>query len=287
MLRGRSQWLVDRFLRARLIRALLAAWLGVATAACDRLVAPTPRDVIGGSAARGEAGGQDGPRRLAIRGAGMPFVTAENLSPDRRLGPEILRPATGAWAGALRIRSSARSAASVPAAVPARRILWDNVNTGHRGFWRMDGAVPVEMLWTAVASPIWQSVGAWDFTGDGEANVLFENTVTGERGYWRMQNDLPQEFISLGTFASRGISSRSETSSATTGLTSSGRISRPVSSSGRRSTEPGYREPACSTLPRSIRSATRRSRSRPSGGSFAVRYSPKRNHERVGSALGY
>jgi alpha-tubulin suppressor-like RCC1 family protein len=71
-------------------------------------------------------------------------------------------------------------------------ILWQNLTTGDRGFWTLNG--------TAVASgwtPLTNIAGNWvirlaaDANGDGQSDILWHNTTTGERGWWYLSGMVP------------------------------------------------------------------------------------------------
>lgn len=64
-------------------------------------------------------------------------------------------------------------------------ILWQNLTTGDRGFWRLDGTSPASgWIPLTVIGPEWEISLAADANGDGKSDILWRNATTAERGWW-------------------------------------------------------------------------------------------------------
>jgi hypothetical protein len=65
-------------------------------------------------------------------------------------------------------------------------ILWQNLTTGDRGFWTLNGTSPSGTGWIplTVIAGNWKIRFAADGDSDGDADIVWQNTSTGERGWW-------------------------------------------------------------------------------------------------------
>ena len=77
-------------------------------------------------------------------------------------------------------------------------ILWQNLSTGERKVWLMNGTALGSEASLGVVSTAWHIVAAADFNGDGQTDVLWQNTQTGERGVWLMIGTGVADWASLG-----------------------------------------------------------------------------------------
>ena len=144
--------------RARARRALLLSLLALAPlAACHDAEAPLSPSAVA----------------PANGGAGM---TTGKMS-----GTMTLTRARGLAPGDLpRVSAGMANAAEAPGTSPTD-IVWQNVRTGLRVFWHMNGA-----QWSGsqndymVADTAWKVVAAQDFTGDGTTDLLWQRRASGE-----------------------------------------------------------------------------------------------------------
>jgi hypothetical protein len=85
-------------------------------------------------------------------------------------------------------------------------ILWQNITTGQRALWLMNGiqngfqpTAIVDLGWVDLN---WLIVGAGDFNGDGMTDILWQKTTDGQRALWLMngiQNGFhPAAIVNLG-----------------------------------------------------------------------------------------
>jgi hypothetical protein len=64
-------------------------------------------------------------------------------------------------------------------------ILWQNLTTGDRGFWLLNGPYPASgWIPLTVIPGNWKIDDAFDASGDGNTDILWQNSSTGERGWW-------------------------------------------------------------------------------------------------------
>jgi len=89
-------------------------------------------------------------------------------------------------------------------------ILWQNMSTGERGVYLMNGTSVTGWLSLGIVSTDWslgpngtlkQTVAnnPDDFNGDGQSDILWQNTSTGERGIYLMNGTTVTSWMSLGT----------------------------------------------------------------------------------------
>ena len=77
-------------------------------------------------------------------------------------------------------------------------LLWQNMSTGERYVWLMNGTTYLSSVSLGVVSPQWVIAGTGDFNGDGKTDLLWQNTVTGERAIWLMNGTAYQSSAFLG-----------------------------------------------------------------------------------------
>jgi hypothetical protein len=66
-------------------------------------------------------------------------------------------------------------------------ILWENLSTGARAIWLMNGVGGVKAaVGLGVVSVEWRIAGAGDYNADGNDDILWQHTVTGVRAVWLM-----------------------------------------------------------------------------------------------------
>ena len=78
-------------------------------------------------------------------------------------------------------------------------ILWQNINTGERSIWLMNGTAYSSGVALPNVPTAWSMVGAADFNGDGNVDIVWENLTTGERSIWLMNGTAYSSGVSLGT----------------------------------------------------------------------------------------
>jgi hypothetical protein len=81
-------------------------------------------------------------------------------------------------------------------------ILRENVATGERTLWLMNGTSPIGTVTIGTdADTNWHMVGAGDFNGDGKQDILWQNLATGARRVWLMNRTTFVSSVDLGTDA--------------------------------------------------------------------------------------
>ena len=70
-------------------------------------------------------------------------------------------------------------------------IIWQNISTGERSIWLMNGTVPVSSTIFTTVPTQWQIATVGDFNGDGHPDLIWQNTTTGERSVWFMNGITP------------------------------------------------------------------------------------------------
>ena len=65
-------------------------------------------------------------------------------------------------------------------------LLWQNVTTGARYVWQMDGSAFIASHYLGAVATQWSIATTGDFNGDGVADIVWENSATGERFVWFM-----------------------------------------------------------------------------------------------------
>jgi hypothetical protein len=77
-------------------------------------------------------------------------------------------------------------------------LIWQNMITGERLIWEMDGPVYLGSVSLGFITTDWSIVGTGDFNGDGQTDLLWQNTVTGECLVWLMNGTSFVSSVSLG-----------------------------------------------------------------------------------------
>jgi hypothetical protein len=78
-------------------------------------------------------------------------------------------------------------------------VLFENICTGERAMWRMDGPQHLAGFLSWGIVPLsWRISGAADFTGDGQPDVLWHNDDTGVTGIWTMSGTTTTSFVHFG-----------------------------------------------------------------------------------------
>jgi alpha-tubulin suppressor-like RCC1 family protein len=76
-------------------------------------------------------------------------------------------------------------------------LLWQNRNTGERGFWLMNGmAVGTYVSLSSLGSE-WEISGKGDFDADGQPDLVLSSVVTGERKLWLMSGTAKASEVTL------------------------------------------------------------------------------------------
>ena len=65
-------------------------------------------------------------------------------------------------------------------------LIWQNLQTGERDLWKMDGRTLAGVSKLGQVPVEWQIAGIGDFNGDGNNDLIWQNTQTGERDIWLM-----------------------------------------------------------------------------------------------------
>ncbi len=83
-------------------------------------------------------------------------------------------------------------------------VFWQNLTTGLRGFWTMNGTAQTGPFVTIGVVPgDWTIAGTGDFNADGKLDLLWRNATGGQVGLWLMNGAVQQGgFIVLGTMPS-------------------------------------------------------------------------------------
>jgi hypothetical protein len=112
------------------------------------------------------------------------FVTLTSLSPAWTLSGDSGRP---------RPRISDFNRDGMP------DLLWQNVQTGQRAIWLMNGLTQLGSYADLGVIPVeWVCVASADFNGDGHSDLVWENRTTGQRGFWLMNGTtLASAFVPL------------------------------------------------------------------------------------------
>lgn len=145
--------------------------------------APSPSRGPAGSALPGVAVG-GGPALSRASAAEPPAEPGQGAVGS---GPRAPRPGSTAGLAAEGAQSSPASAASTTS--PTSYIVWQNLETGDRGSWGMDGLVYRDdwtILYPEPVSTAWRIVASADFTADGQPDLVWQNLVSGDVGIWPM-----------------------------------------------------------------------------------------------------
>ncbi|MFA6135278.1 MAG: immunoglobulin domain-containing protein, partial [Phycisphaerae bacterium] len=78
-------------------------------------------------------------------------------------------------------------------------LIWQNRNTGERGFWLMNGTAVGTYVSLATVNADLQVVGYGDFNADGQADLVWSNLATGERKLWLMNGATMGSEVTLAT----------------------------------------------------------------------------------------
>jgi hypothetical protein len=69
-------------------------------------------------------------------------------------------------------------------------ILWQNIATGQRALWLMNGLgggfIPASIVNLGYVDINWLIAATGDFNNDNQTDILWQNTVTGQRALWLM-----------------------------------------------------------------------------------------------------
>jgi len=63
-------------------------------------------------------------------------------------------------------------------------LVWQNTQTGERGFWTMNNTVFTGWTPTETVATSWDIAAAAEMTGDGKSDLIWTNSETGDRGLW-------------------------------------------------------------------------------------------------------
>jgi hypothetical protein len=106
---------------------------------------------------------------------------------DAIVAPSV--PAMGApspWRGSPRVGPALLGPLASSVTTPRTDILWQNLTTGYRGIWIMNGLAFAEWVSLGYVPPVWRMVCAADIYGDASRDVIWENSQTGERAAWEL-----------------------------------------------------------------------------------------------------
>jgi len=78
-------------------------------------------------------------------------------------------------------------------------LIWQNVKTGERYLWLMNGSTFASSAYLGTISPDWMIMAIGDLNGDGSEDLLWEDSVTGEAYVWLMNGTSYSSGVSLGT----------------------------------------------------------------------------------------
>lgn len=78
-------------------------------------------------------------------------------------------------------------------------ILWQDMVTGERAVWFMNGTAFWSSADITTIGADWVVAATADFNGDGQVDLLWQNTVTGERLIWLMNGTAFGSSVALGT----------------------------------------------------------------------------------------
>ena len=84
------------------------------------------------------------------------------------------------------------------AAVSPPQIRWQNLSTGERCLWQMNGTAYGSTAYLGVIPPAWRMAGTGDFNADGQPDLLWQNTTTGECYVWLMNGTTFTSSVFLG-----------------------------------------------------------------------------------------
>jgi hypothetical protein len=76
-------------------------------------------------------------------------------------------------------------------------ILWQNLTTGYRGLWIMNGITFVEWVSLGYVPPVWRIVCAADIAGDASPDLIWEHSQTGERAAWELNGVSFARYVGL------------------------------------------------------------------------------------------
>ncbi|MFA6135276.1 MAG: putative Ig domain-containing protein [Phycisphaerae bacterium] len=78
-------------------------------------------------------------------------------------------------------------------------LVWQNRNSGERGFWVMNGTTVVTYVSLTSVDAEWQVSAYGDFNGDGQPDLVWSNPATGERKLWLMNGMVMASEVTLAT----------------------------------------------------------------------------------------
>ncbi len=78
-------------------------------------------------------------------------------------------------------------------------IVWQNLITGERSAWLMNGTTALSGISLGTRSIDWEIAATGDFNTDGKADLVWQNTVTGERNIWLMDGGTKLSEVALPT----------------------------------------------------------------------------------------
>ena len=73
-----------------------------------------------------------------------------------------------------------------PSSGPGQAILWQNIATGERQLWTMDGTTRLSTASLGYVSTVWNIVASGDFNGDTKRDIVWQNNSTGQIVIWTM-----------------------------------------------------------------------------------------------------
>lgn len=141
-----------------------------------------------------------------MNGDGTPDLVWENTDTGERviwlLTPSGTGPAVSQQAVALPTVDNNWRIAGVADfnADGQRDVVWQNLFTGERGIWLMNGTqFSGQFVPLGVVTYGWHIVGVGDFTGDGKPDLLWRAVVDGTLTVWQMNGAVYQTTITLST----------------------------------------------------------------------------------------